>query len=124
MTFILIHCNSQTRVLAAPPKSENKSLIFSDLFHFKTLGLSEICPKIFYLINIFYILIDRKASKFGFITLKFFGLSDKIQTRSKLFQGLPCYSTNNCNNIFFNILVSHTIFIPSPIMTCFASCLI
>ena len=63
---------SPVRFLVVPLKSENKSLIFSDLFHFKTLCLSEICPKIFYPLSIFYILIDRKVSKFGFISSEFF----------------------------------------------------
>ena len=78
MSFTAIHYNSLKMVLVTPPKSENKSLEISDLFHFKTLGLSEICPKIFYLINIFYILIYRDPFQFGFFTIGSFGLSDKI----------------------------------------------
>lgn len=78
MSFTTIHYNSLKMVLVAPQKSENKSLIISDLFHFKTLDLSEMCPKFFYLINIFYILIYRILFLFEFFTIGFFGLSDKI----------------------------------------------
>lgn len=108
-------------VLVAPQSPKNKPLIISGLFHFTPLALSEICPKIFYPLNTFYILIDHPCPQFDFFRLNFFSVSDKIRLPLQFFQGLFRYSVDNSDDVGLNLPIGNLIFIPSPIMACRSS---